>query len=675
MSLARLLGVCGLAIGATASQAQVIPTNKLPDETMVSAIPQSTRDGFYSDLHEARRKNAPRIVFVPGILGSKIDECRADGSQCTNIWGTIGAVTRRNVDLSLRSDRVYRTDVVESLFFTNVYGRAIDYIRAKAEFVGTDSIDDALVTVFHYDWRRSNSDNAKLLKKRICDVRANAAKSPIYIVAHSMGGLVTKVWAARHANEPCSNGEKPEVTQIVFVATPHLGSPKAIKALADGYNILFDELAGLKRRLGLGWLEQNYLLNAVNQAGISFPSLYELLPIRTSEYCRQQKPELGKASNPVDGDDNKPINLFDVENWRRYDLLRRIGAPAVRRSYYEHDLAPLLRQAEQLLCEIVDFDPRTVADVIYLFGREKDDRTYGWFQLHAGAANSIGLSTNIQGDGTVPTYSAQNFLISSTRQIREVRADHTSIISTAPMLDLVEEWYVKAGKRANLETGRANAQYASLLVAEMAASGNLIPVSVDPGAWSQGDDTFAIELNAKALTAMGYQPSDVWRVASAAFDPSERARLFAVAASSTKEPSQRLTWIADTARASYDAAHFEEAIRTATFLAAAADTEIPANDPKTLSLQKTAKELQGWSLLRVGDVAKFNELASLYAAKYAVSKEDFKEPTSPLPNKLDQQNYFVWFNYNYSQPGSLIAKTDINSRLWATGRSIFDSTP
>jgi hypothetical protein len=124
-----------------------------------------------------------------------------------------------------------------------------------------------------------------------------------------------------------------------------------------------------------------------------------------------------------------------------------------------------LRHAEQLLCEIVDFDPRTVAEVIYLFGREKDDRTYGWFQHRSGAPDSIGRSTNIQGDGTVPTYSAQNFLISSTRQIREVRADHTSIISSGPVLDIVEEWYGKAGKRADLEIGRANAEYASLLVA------------------------------------------------------------------------------------------------------------------------------------------------------------------------------------------------------------------
>ena len=128
---------------------------------------------------------------------------------------------------------------------------------------------------------------------------------------------------------------------------------------------------------------------------------------------------------------------------------------------------------------------------------------------------------------------------------------------------------------------------------------------------------------------MGYEPSYVWYVASVARDPSERARLFALAASSTKDTSQRLTYIADTARAAYDAAHFEEAIRTATFLAAAADTEIPRNDPDTVSLQKTAKEVQGWAYLRMGDVAKFNEVVSSYATRYKVAKEEFKEPTSP----------------------------------------------
>ena len=41
------------------------------------------------------------------------------------------------------------------------------------------------------------------------------------------------------------------------------------KAIAEGYNNFFDELTGFNRYLGM--LERNYLLEAVNQAGISFP--------------------------------------------------------------------------------------------------------------------------------------------------------------------------------------------------------------------------------------------------------------------------------------------------------------------------------------------------------------------------------------------------------------------
>lgn len=641
MALARLLWihVCVLAAGVTAIHAQTIPPIKPPDASKVSDVPQSIRDEFYSERHAARRKNTPRIVLVPGILGSKIQECRADDSQCQYIWGTIGAVRRSGVDLSLKSDRVYRTDVVDSLLFKDIYGGALDHIRAKAEFLVSDRADDALVTVLHYDWRRSNGENAKLLKERVCRIRANAESSPIVIIAHSMGGLVTKVWAARHAKESCADGKKPDVTQIVFVATPHLGSPKAIKAVAEGYNILFDELTGLKQYLG--WGERHYVLDSINQAGFSFPSLYELLPIRTSEYCNQLKPALTKATVPVVGEDKKSVNLFDIDTWRRYDLLRRIGSPAVRQSYYEHALAPLLRQAELLLCEIADFDPAQVADVVYLFGREKADRTYGSFLLRL---SGIGDPTTIQGDGTVPVYSAQNFLVSSTRQTTEVLADHTSIISSVTMLGLINDLYDRALRRADLDTGRTSTQYASLLVEETAGSGNLISVSLDPKAWEQADDKLAIEINTKALAAMGYKTTDVAQIAATNYlDASTRARLFAVAASSTTEPSQRLTWIGEIARSSYDAGKFQDAIRTSTYITATTEKALSSNDPKLVGLQKTAKEVEGWSYLKGGNLGKFNELAASYAAKYALTKDDFKDPATPLVTGNDF-DWSAWMN-------------------------------
>jgi hypothetical protein len=327
----------------TAAYSQTIPLKNEIDRSAVASIDQSQVDDFYRNTREANRKNAPRIIFVPGILGSKIDACQSDGSQCRPIWGTVSAITDSNVDLSIRDDRVYRTDVVETLFFNDVYGDILEYIREHAGRISPDSRNDPLLSVFHYDWRLSNAHNATLLKERICETRQRAPNSPIFLVAHSMGGLILKIWAKYHATQDCFNGAKPAVQRLTFVATPHLGSPKTIKAIADGYNLLFDELDGLKRLIG--WFETNYLLAAVNQSGMSFPSLYELLPIHTSAYCRTIVPGLAKLPNAAEGEDGNILNLFDVTIWKKYDLLRRIGAPAVRDVYYTSKLPDLLKKA------------------------------------------------------------------------------------------------------------------------------------------------------------------------------------------------------------------------------------------------------------------------------------------------------------------------------------------
>jgi pimeloyl-ACP methyl ester carboxylesterase len=635
--LLRFVIIFACAAVVTATHAQDLLPKTAPSTDLIATIPQPERDEFYRTRRDSRRKNVPRLVFVPGILGSKIEECKSDNSQCVTIWGTPAAIARPNVDLSIRPDRVYRTDVVESLFFKDVYGSALDHIRDRANSVIPDNSADPLLTVFHYDWRLSNSDNASFLKQRICDVRANAPNSPIFIVAHSMGGLITKIWAARYSQAACPNGKQPEVTEIVFVATPHLGSPKAIKAIAEGYDILFDELSGLSRFLG--WYERNYILDAVNNAGVSFPSLYELLPIRTSEYCRTQKPELSTASNPAEGQDGNPINLFDVETWRRYDLLHRVGLAPVRQAYYESKLAPLLRQSELLLCEIVNFDPSKVAKVVYLFGREKDDRTYGWFHLQVGG--NIDRSKIVQGDGTVPVYSAQNLLVSSTRQTREVQADHVKIVSSGPVLDMIDDWYTEATKRADLDVGRIKPEYASLLITETAASGNLIPISLDAREWSNRDERFAIEVNSAAIGMMGYKDSEIAGFASITLDSIKRARLYAVAASIASDPSRKLNWIGQMAQSAYNASYFEDAINSAQFVIETA-RGLPANDPNVVTLQRRANEVIGWAYLRTGDVERFNTVATAYSTQYAVSKDEFKEPKSPLPTGNFVSEYSEW---------------------------------
>jgi len=79
-----------------------------------------------------------------------------------------------------------------------------------------------------------------------------------------MGGLIAKLWSAHYATAKCPNGDTPNIKEIAFVATPHLGAPKAIKAVASGYNILFDELGGLTHYFGM-WERKNILFS-INEA-------------------------------------------------------------------------------------------------------------------------------------------------------------------------------------------------------------------------------------------------------------------------------------------------------------------------------------------------------------------------------------------------------------------------
>jgi pimeloyl-ACP methyl ester carboxylesterase len=603
----------------------ILPKPQVADE-LIKPVPQLTRDEYYEKLRDALRRNTPRIVFVPGVLGSKIDECRTDGSQCTTIWGTQGTLISLTGDgLSIKSDRMYRTDIVESVLFKNIYGDVLEHIRARAAELISDAREDPPLTVFHYDWRQSNWDNAVGLAKAICGVRAAAPDSPIIIIAHSMGGLMTKVWLKGHSDVACPNGTKPDVKRVVFVATPHLGSPKTIKAILQGYNYLFEETNVLSRPLGR--FATNYLLNAFNQAGPSFPSIYELLPIRSSEYCTATKKSLASTAVPAASNDGKPINIFDPETWQKHDFLNRLGGSADSRNvYYAQRIAPLLKRSERLLCELADFDPSKATEVMYVVGREKGANTIGWTSLRLGAADIFEKSTNVEGDGTVPFYSAKNTLINSNSEPLVIDADHLRIISHLEVTRKIDGWYNEAEVSARRELASlGNAEFDTIMLAETAASGSLFPVSLNAREWPNPDNQFAIKINTRALDAMGYSSSDV---ADFAFwsDSLDRAHLYAISASTTNSPGDKAAWLTDVAKLAYIYSQYDVAIANSE-LVLGTKTDSQKAIPNFAELEKEATKLAGWSYLQRGDREKFNTVASEFTKKFSV---EFSNPASTV---------------------------------------------
>ena len=80
--------------------------------------------------------------------------------------------------------------------------------------------EDKTLFAFPYQWRDSNVISADYLKKKINDVKDTCECEKVDLVAHSMGGLVARAYIQ-------SNDYQDDVDQLIFLGTPHKGSPKS----------------------------------------------------------------------------------------------------------------------------------------------------------------------------------------------------------------------------------------------------------------------------------------------------------------------------------------------------------------------------------------------------------------------------------------------------------------
>ena len=203
---------------------------------------------------------------------------------------------------------------------------------------------------FDYDWRLDNVANARRLAEFVEEKRRYVAAQyrerfgiadadvKFDIVAHSMGGLVTR-WYLRYGSQGFGpNGEPPaldwsgarHVERAILIATPNAGSVQAFEELVQG-----EQLAPL--------------LPVYPPAMIgTFPSAYQLLP----------RARHGAAL--WDGDPGRPVDLLDAAVWERMGwglaspgeadtlghLLPEIASPEERRRVAVALLHRLLQRAE-----------------------------------------------------------------------------------------------------------------------------------------------------------------------------------------------------------------------------------------------------------------------------------------------------------------------------------------
>lgn len=185
------------------------------------------------------------IVFLPGIEGSELHL----GS--VKIWPPGLAGNYAHFD-KLKNPAAKPGAVIEAIGFVDVYKFLLDNLRNVA------AACSAKFYTFPYDWRKDNVANARKLDKFVTQIRASDGVAEVALVAHSMGGLISRILI-----EGLGSPENLKAIRgLVAIATPHLGATVALAATLGMHS------GGLLPPKKVKILADNP----------QFPALYQLMP-------------------------------------------------------------------------------------------------------------------------------------------------------------------------------------------------------------------------------------------------------------------------------------------------------------------------------------------------------------------------------------------------------------
>ncbi len=242
--------------------------------------------GIYTQAAMRSHVEGNPVIVIPGILGSKL----RDGETGQLVWGAfdggeadpetpegarlIAIPMKEGVPIGELTDSVHSDGALDrvkvKLFglpiqlnaYINILstlgaGGYLDQSLASNKLNEIDYGDDHFTCFqFDYDWRLDNVENAKRLKKFIEEKREyilgeyqkrgiDKDEIKFDIVAHSMGGLLTRYFLMYGDMDLPGDGSVPEVTwegakyveKVIIVGTPNAGAVGAVETLVKGRDI------------------------------------------------------------------------------------------------------------------------------------------------------------------------------------------------------------------------------------------------------------------------------------------------------------------------------------------------------------------------------------------------------------------------------------------------------
>lgn len=328
------------------------------------------------------------VLIVPGILGTELynedDLIWADLTQMLFdindqfLTENLGLDEEGNSNLEISAKSIVgligTKDIFESLI-------------NKLEIEGYASSNTYFV--FPYDWRLNLEQGKSLLEEKINQIKTETGFKKIDIVAHSMGGLLAKDYIYDFGTS--------SINKLVFVGTPHLGAPKAVKVLLKG------------DRFGIPWLEEDRM----KELSRNSISVYELLPIQKyfeeftgyiSTTHETGVPDLLNFGETKDFLLNKNLNSFVFD------------------------------KAEQFFSKNLHNINLLGVDVYNIAGCKSNTQAGYQFNADNSAIRSVRYTS---GDETVPLVSADYITIPNSNKFYFKNGEHVELPSVPPVRDLI----------------------------------------------------------------------------------------------------------------------------------------------------------------------------------------------------------------------------------------------
>jgi len=237
------------------------------------------------------------LIFVPGTMGTALYN-----SAHEELWPPKPLETQlgyKRMD-KLMGDDVIPGDIIQNVLCFDFYGslfkafEELKYVRGGA---------DKRLIPFPYDWRVDLEISSKALADTLDQLDAEQLEE-VHLVAHSMGGLITRLVleSGRYVTRPWF----PKIKSFFALATPHLGAPLALA-----------RILGLDSDMGISKADFRKFANDAR-----YPSGYQLLPAPGDAACWNQT-DAGLAA----------LDIYDAQDAQKLGL----DLALVARARFVHD--------------------------------------------------------------------------------------------------------------------------------------------------------------------------------------------------------------------------------------------------------------------------------------------------------------------------------------------------